>query len=177
MTDKSQQRSGHLGKLQKHKLISILACGSVFSRLIGLFSCKTITFQKYFWCSRFSLFDCNSLPTIWPPRSTIWTPGTGYHSPDTDWNISGGVIALVGSLLTILPVFIIPLLMPFYHIGKVKRTRTIRGRNTLQCRGLTGLQPGEYGRVQKEQLWLNWTNRRTNLILTCLSPLDFFSDK
>ena len=36
MTDKSQQRLGHLGKLQKHKLINILACGSVFSRLIGL---------------------------------------------------------------------------------------------------------------------------------------------
>ena len=25
-----------------------------------LFSCNTITFQKYFWFSRFSLFDCNS---------------------------------------------------------------------------------------------------------------------
>ena len=25
-----------------------------------LFSCNTITFQKYFWCSRFSRFDCNS---------------------------------------------------------------------------------------------------------------------
>ena len=24
-----------------------------------LFSCKTITFQKYFWCSRFSRFYCN----------------------------------------------------------------------------------------------------------------------
>ena len=24
----------------------------------------------------------------------------------------------------------------------------------------------------KEQLWLNWTNRGTNLILTCLGPLD-----
>ena len=67
--------------------------------------------------------------------------------------------------------------MPFYHIGKIKRTHKIRGRNTLQCPGLTGLQPGEYGRVQKEQLWLNWTNRRTNLILTSLSPLDFCSDK
>ena len=30
--------------------------------------------------------------------------------------------------------------------------------------------------MQKEQLWLNWTNRWTNLILTCLGPLDFFSD-
>ena len=30
----------------------------------------------------------------------------------------------------------------------------------------------------KEQLWLNWTNRGMNLILTCLGPLDltFFSD-
>ena len=24
----------------------------------------------------------------------------------------------------------------------------------------------------KEQLWLNWTNRGMNLILTCLGPLD-----
>ena len=28
----------------------------------------------------------------------------------------------------------------------------------------------------KEQLWLNWTNRGMNLILTCLGPLDYFSD-
>ena len=30
----------------------------------------------------------------------------------------------------------------------------------------------------KEQLWLNWTNQGTNLILTCLGPLDltFFND-
>ena len=30
----------------------------------------------------------------------------------------------------------------------------------------------------KEQLWLNWTNRGMNLILTCLGPLDltFFSE-
>ena len=30
--------------------------------------------------------------------------------------------------------------------------------------------------MQKEQLWLNWTNRWTNLNLACLGPLDFFSD-
>ena len=51
-----------------------------------------------------------------------------------------------------------------------------RGRNTQWCPGLTSLQESEYRRMQKEQIWLNWTNRWTNLILTCLGPLDFFSD-
>ena len=51
-----------------------------------------------------------------------------------------------------------------------------RGRNTQWCPGLTSLQESEYRRMQKEQLWLNWTNRWTNLILTCLGSLDFFSD-
>ena len=51
-----------------------------------------------------------------------------------------------------------------------------RGRNTQWCPRLTSLQESEYQRMQKEQLWLNWTNRWTNLILTCLGPLDFFSD-
>ena len=49
---------------------------------------------------------------------------------------------------------------------KVKRTRKIRGRyvsNTLWCPALTGLQQGEYRRMQKEQLWLNWTNWRTKI--------------
>ena len=40
----------------------------------------------------------------------------------------------------------------------------MRGRNTLLCAGLTSLQRGEYRRMQKEQLGLNSTNRRTNLI-------------
>ena len=44
-----------------HKLISILSCGSVFLCLIDFFSCNTITFQKYFWCSWLSQFDCNNL--------------------------------------------------------------------------------------------------------------------
>ena len=35
-------------------IIDVLACGLVFSHLICFFSCNTITFQKYFWCSRFS---------------------------------------------------------------------------------------------------------------------------
>ena len=40
-------------------VINVLACRLVFSRLIVfLFSRNTITFQKYFWCSRFSRFDC-----------------------------------------------------------------------------------------------------------------------
>ena len=51
-----------------------------------------------------------------------------------------------------------------------------RGRNTQWCPRLTSLQESEYRWMQKEQLWLNWTNRWTNLILTCLGPLDFFSD-
>ena len=51
-----------------------------------------------------------------------------------------------------------------------------RGRNTEWCPRLTSLQESDYRRMQKEQLWLNWTNRWTNLILTCLGPLDFFSD-
>ena len=46
---------------QNHKLIKVLACSSVFSYLIGFFSCNTITFQKYFWRSRFSWFDCKSI--------------------------------------------------------------------------------------------------------------------
>ena len=51
-----------------------------------------------------------------------------------------------------------------------------RGRNTEWCSRLTSLQESGYRRMQKEQLWLNWTNQWTNLILTCLGPLDFFSD-
>ena len=51
-----------------------------------------------------------------------------------------------------------------------------RGRNTEWCSRLTSLQESGYRWMQKEQLWLNWTNRWTNLILTCLGPLDFFSD-
>ena len=31
-----------------HIIIKVLACGLVFSHLIGFFSCNTITFQKYF---------------------------------------------------------------------------------------------------------------------------------
>ena len=48
------------------------------------------------------------------------------------------------------------LLFHYYVIllNKVKRTRKIRGRNTLWCPSLTGLQQGEYRRMQKEQLWL-----------------------
>ena len=39
-------------------VINVLACRLVFSRLIVFFSRKIITFQKYFWCSWFSRFDC-----------------------------------------------------------------------------------------------------------------------
>ena len=44
-------------------VINVLACRLVFSRLIVFFLLlfiprNTITFQKYFWCSRFSRFDC-----------------------------------------------------------------------------------------------------------------------
>ena len=44
-------------------VIDVLACRLVFSRLIVFFILlfiprNTITFQKYFWCSRFSRFDC-----------------------------------------------------------------------------------------------------------------------
>ena len=35
--DQSQQRVRHASKPQNHKLIHILACGLVFSQLIGLF--------------------------------------------------------------------------------------------------------------------------------------------
>ena len=45
-------------KPQNLKLINILACGLVFSGLIGFFSCTTKTFQKYFRCSQFSQL-CN----------------------------------------------------------------------------------------------------------------------
>ena len=40
--NQSQQRSGHVNWLRNHKLINILACSLVFSRLIGFFFCKTI---------------------------------------------------------------------------------------------------------------------------------------
>ena len=39
-------------------VINVLACRLVFSSLIVFFSRNT-TFQKYFWCSRFSRFHCN----------------------------------------------------------------------------------------------------------------------
>ena len=51
------QRSGDTNYPQNHRLIKVLACSSVFSYLIGFFSCNTITFQIYFWRSRFSWFD------------------------------------------------------------------------------------------------------------------------
>ena len=60
------QRSGDTNYPQNHKLIKVLACSSVFSYLIGFFSCNTITFQKYFWRSRFSWFDCKSID--WHPH-------------------------------------------------------------------------------------------------------------
>ena len=62
--DQSQQRSGHVSKPQNHKLINVLACSSVFSHLIGFFFCATITFQKYFWFSQFSWFDCKWSPLL-----------------------------------------------------------------------------------------------------------------
>ena len=37
---------------------------------------------------------------------------------------------------------------------KVKRARKIRDPSTLQCPAFTGLQQGEYRRMQKEQLWM-----------------------
>ena len=45
-------------------VINVLACRLVFSSLIVFFlfvffSRNTVTFEKYFWCSRFSRFDCN----------------------------------------------------------------------------------------------------------------------
>ena len=55
--DQSQQRSGHANWPQNHKLTNVLACGLVFPRLIGFSLARQ--FQKYFWCSRFSRFDCN----------------------------------------------------------------------------------------------------------------------
>ena len=60
--DQSQQRSRHTIWPQNHKIINVLARSLVFSCVIitGFFSCNTITFQKYFWCSRFFLFDSNS---------------------------------------------------------------------------------------------------------------------
>ena len=41
-------------------VINVLGCRLVFSRLIVFFffSRNTITFQKHFWCLRFSRFDC-----------------------------------------------------------------------------------------------------------------------
>ena len=63
---KSQQRSGDTNYPQNHKLIKVLACCSVFSYLIGFFSCNTITFQKYFWHSQFSWFNCKSID--WHPH-------------------------------------------------------------------------------------------------------------
>ena len=42
-------------------VINVLACRLVSSRLFFFFfffSRNTLTFQKYFWCSRFSLFVC-----------------------------------------------------------------------------------------------------------------------
>ena len=45
-------------KPQNKKLISVLS----FLTPDWLFSCNTIIFQKYFYCSRFSRFDCKRFP-------------------------------------------------------------------------------------------------------------------
>ena len=53
--------SGHVGKPQNHKLLNYLCCLR-FSFLLPywLFPCNTITFHKYFWCSRFCEFYCKT---------------------------------------------------------------------------------------------------------------------
>ena len=49
--------SGHVSKPQNHKLLNYFCCLR-FSFLLPywLFPCNTITFHKYFWCSRFCEF-------------------------------------------------------------------------------------------------------------------------
>ena len=46
LNQNKQSRLLYLGNM--HIIIKVLACGLVFSHLIGFFSCNTITFQKYF---------------------------------------------------------------------------------------------------------------------------------
>ena len=58
--------------------------------------------------------------------------------------------------------------MSFYHI---RSREGAKYEAVIHC-SLTGSQQGEYRRM-KEQLWLNWTNRGMNQILTCLGLLDW----
>ena len=46
LNQNKQSRLLYLGNM--HIIIKVLACGLVFSHLIGFFSCNRITFQKYF---------------------------------------------------------------------------------------------------------------------------------
>ena len=55
--DQSQQRSSH--KTTNQLLAFLLAVQFCHAWLA--FFCNTITFQKYYWCSRFSRFDCNNV--------------------------------------------------------------------------------------------------------------------
>ena len=59
--DQSQQRSGQASLPLSHKLINILSWGLVFLTPDWLFSCDTIIFRKYFWCSQFGWLNGNCL--------------------------------------------------------------------------------------------------------------------
>ena len=50
-------------------------------------------------------------------------------------------------------------IMSFYHIRSRERAKY----EAVIQRSALGLQQGEYRRMQKEQLWLNWTNRRMKI--------------
>ena len=69
LNQNKQSRLLYLGNM--HIIIKVLACGLVFSHLIGFFSCNTITFQKYFfkslWLSTCKFQACPSPPKNIPP--------------------------------------------------------------------------------------------------------------
>ena len=64
--------------------------------------------------------------------------------------------------------------MSFYHIRSRERAKYEAVIHGPQCPGLTGLQQGEYRRMQKEQLWLNWTNRWMKIKLKIEAKITVF---
>ena len=88
LNQNKQSRLLYLGNM--HIIIKVLACGLVFSHLIGFFSCNTITFQKYF-LKVYGSVHVNSKRTHPPPYK--YTPKHLSSCRSRRWGISRNISA------------------------------------------------------------------------------------
>ena len=65
--DQSRQRSSHK---TTNQLLAFLPAVQFCHAWLAFF-CNTLTFQKYYWCSRFSRFDCNNVK-LWINQCVWW---------------------------------------------------------------------------------------------------------